>query len=122
MTKDTLLAQILAQIPDCPHHLASAYLIEFIERLKTNGKQQMVDITEFTNDGHAAYLPDKVLSVQKMFANGLEMATDMDEARAIYELYMHPAPTTATATMLTDELGGILTDEYDNPLEIESTA
>jgi hypothetical protein len=120
MDKNQFIAQILAQAPDCPHHLASAYLIEFIERLKTNGKQELLQITEFTNDGHAAYLPDKVLSVQKMFANGLEMATDMDEARAIYELYMHPAPTTATATMLTDELGAILTDEYDNPLEIET--
>jgi hypothetical protein len=120
MDKNQFIAQILAQIPDCPHHLASAYLIEFIERLKTNGKQELLQITEFTNDGHAAHLPDKVLSVQKMFANGLEMSTDMDEARAIYELYMHPAPTTATATMLTDELGAILTDEYDNPLEIET--
>jgi hypothetical protein len=119
MTKDLLLAQILAQIPDCPNHLASAYLLEFVERLRTNGQQKLVDITNFANAGYSAYLPDSVMSVQKMYANGLEMGTDMDESTAIYMLYAHPEPTTVTATMLTDEYGAILTDEYGAPLEIE---
>jgi hypothetical protein len=119
MTKDLLLAQILAQIPECPNHLASGYLLEFAERLRTDGQQKLVNITNFGNDGYSAYLPDEVMSVQKMFANGQEMGTDMDESTAIYMLYAHPEPTTVTATMLTDELGAILTDELGTPLEIE---
>ena len=119
MTSKMLLAQILAQIPDCPHYLASAYLLEFVERLRTNGKQELVDITQLGNSGYSAQLPNHVLSVQKMFANGLELSNDMSESEAVYILYTHPAPSTATAFMLTSESGALITDEYGNPLEIE---
>jgi hypothetical protein len=121
MTRKMLLAQILAQIPECDHSLASAYLLEFAEKLRTQGKQQLVDITNIGNSGYSAYLPTEVLSVQKVFANGLELSNDMDESEAVYLLYLHPAPTTATDDMLiSEDEVSILMDEYGNPIELES--
>lgn len=120
MTRDLLLAQIAAQIPDCDHSLASAYLLEFVEKLRTQGQQKLVSITNFGNSGYSAYLPGEVMSVQKMFANGLELSTDMAESEAVYILSAHPAPTTATDDMLLSEDGTILLDEFGNPMLLES--
>jgi hypothetical protein len=112
MTKDLLLAQILAQIPDCPHYLASAYLLELINRLRGDGKQMLVDITDITNQGYAADIPDNVISVQKVFANGLEMGNGLSESDAVYLLYTYPTDAT-----LTTEAGDTLTTEDDEEIE-----
>ncbi|HOZ01813.1 MAG TPA: hypothetical protein PLG20_08340 [Candidatus Syntrophosphaera sp.] len=106
MTRDLLLAQILAQIPDCPNYLASAYLLEFIERLRGDGKQTLVDITDLTHQDYAANITSNVISVQKVFANGLEMGVGLTESDAVYLLYTYP-----TDTDLTTEAGEVLTTE-----------
>lgn len=119
MRKEQLLAQILAQIPDCPHHLASAYLLEFVEQLRTQGERQLVQLDRMGNQGYTAQLPGHVLSVEKMFADGEELSTELTESQAIRILHLHPpTPSVPTATMLMDEYGAVLTDEYAEPLEI----
>jgi hypothetical protein len=122
MTKDILLAQILAQIPDCPHYLASAYLLEFMERLRSDGKQMLVDLTNITHQGYAADIPDNVLSVQKVYANGLEMGVGLSESDAVYLMFTYPATTTPKAgtSTITDELGISLTTELGTTIEIEA--
>lgn len=105
MTTTRLLAQIQAQIPECPLHMASAYLVEFTEMLKTHGRQCLVNLTDTSNQGFSTRLPDFVLSVQKIYANGLKMGTSLSEDQAAYLLYTYPD------YVITNEDGDIITDE-----------
>jgi len=112
MKRDVLIAQILAQIPDCPHYLASAYLLEFTERIRTEGKVERVDLTNYYNQGHSVNLPDNVISVQNVYIDGNRANGDMGEDWAMSMIHSYPD------YVLGDEAGLIIIDEYDREIVI----
>lgn len=112
MTRDVLIAQILAQIPDCPHYLASAYLLEFTERIKTEGKIERVDLDSYNNQGYSVDLPDNVISVQNIYIDGKRANGDMGEDWAMSILHSYPD------YVLADEDNNIILDESDNQIAI----
>jgi hypothetical protein len=119
MDKNQFIAQILEQIPDCPHSRASAYLLEFTRRLRNHGAKEITRrLTRWSNDGYVAHLDDNVRTVSGVYVNGLPAGDTMTEAEAVQVLYLHPGTTSVTAILT--ELGDALTDELGNTIEIEA--
>ncbi|HPS39965.1 MAG TPA: hypothetical protein PL124_11165 [Candidatus Cloacimonadota bacterium] len=112
MTNDLLISQITAQIPEMPAYQASAFLLEFLESLRTEGRQGTVSLTAFDNQGYSAVLPEKMTRIDAVYMNGIEMTVPMSEAEARYILANYPDD------YLTDDSGTTLTNDYGIPLEV----
>lgn len=112
MSRDLLIAQITAEAPDIAGYQISAYLLEFLEDLKTETRQGTVSLSTFDNQGQSAAIPEKMTRVTAVYVNGLEAFPEMTEAEARYILGNYPD------TYITDDNDIAITDDNDIPLEV----
>ncbi|HNX37628.1 MAG TPA: hypothetical protein PL124_07505 [Candidatus Cloacimonadota bacterium] len=112
MKPDMLIAHITAQAPEMPAHKVSAYLLEFVETLRTQGKEDTVTIDNFNNQGHSARVPEYVMDVHAVYADGIAVSGIMSEESAMFIMNGFPDdyltdldPDTNTEETLLDDYG-----------------
>lgn len=111
MKSDRLIQQIQAQMPDMQHSMAASFLFEFVERLKTDGRTELIALPVITNQGYARKIPDKVRSIIDVYIDGSRIGQEMSIDNAVYYLSQFPDQ------VLQDENGATLTDVNDQEIE-----
>lgn len=111
MTNDRLIQQIQAQTPEIEHSQAASFLFEFVERLKTDGRTELIALPVITNQGYARKIPDKVRSIIDVYIDGSRIGQEMSIDNAVYYLSQHPNLS------LQDENGTALTEVNGEEIE-----
>lgn len=113
MDAQRIITQATALIPECPAYQISAFLIEFIEEIKTDGKDSEVTLTPNKNQGYSAEIPENVLTISDVYIDGRRAAPSMSEERAMDIKNTYPDDQ-----QLEDDNNVSITDDGNNPLEV----
>lgn len=113
MTTENLIAQIRAQAPEMPHHTAAAFLQEFLLRIYSEGNRDAVEIPRTSGNGYVYQIPDRVVSVSDVFADGVRLSPTLTEAGAMRIMHAH-APYDPRAILTIWEEGGVTAPLLDH--------
>lgn len=103
MDKQRLIDHAMAVEPGIPAYQAAAFALELLERLRTEGSEKTIRITNKT--AYHAIIPSNILSVNRVFANGVEVPQTLPPD------YIAPAETAidwGPQTYLADADGALL--------------
>lgn len=120
MDKNLLIAQILEQIPDCPHSRASAYLLEFTRRLRNHGTRKITrELRDISNEGYVIHLDSDMRTVSGVYVDGYLASDTMTEEQAVLILHQHGNTAPGTEYAISTEDGDVLTTEAGVVIEYE---
>lgn len=117
MDKQRLISHAMAIEPGIPAYQVSAFALELVERLRTEGSEKTIRITEKT--AFRAIIPSNVLSVNRVFANGVEVPQTLPPD------YIAPPETTidwGLEAYLADSDGALLMEGDNYLVEVEGEA
>ena len=97
--------QIVALDPEFPAYQVSAFALELLEKIKTDGVVSASKHTSFT--GYSFLVPNNMTVVQEVWIDGERVPMDMNMGDIEYE-------TEQQQTYMTDEDDSVMTDEDES--------
>lgn len=95
--------QIAALEPGIPGYQVSAFALELLEKIKSDGVTTVEKHTDFT--GYSFPVPSEMMVVQEVWINGVRASMDMNKSDIVI------TESASSQTLMTDEDGSVMTDE-----------
>jgi hypothetical protein len=86
MNMQHLIAQVLANAPDCPAYEINGYLLELIEKVRLQGSREMISVSTSAWETAGRYsipVPTQVITVHHVYVNGIETAQTLSESEVV---------------------------------------